>query len=77
MLLLSFQLYRKISDLVMLNPLVYIKQVGQELHQVTWPTRQQTQKKTLVVLAVSILLALYIGIIDVALQWLIGILLTS
>lgn len=58
------------------NPLVYLKQVNQELHQVTWPTRKQTQKKTLVVLGVSLLLALYIGVIDVALQWVIGLLLT-
>lgn len=52
----------------MLNPAVYIKQVGQELKKVTWPTRHQTQRKTLVVLAVSLALGIYIGLIDVALQ---------
>jgi len=59
----------------MLNPLTYLKQVNQELHQVTWPTRAQTQRKTLIVLGVSLLLALYIGLIDVVLQRVIAFLL--
>lgn len=57
----------------MISPVTYLKQVGQELRKVTWPTRQQTQTKTLVVLGVSFALAAYIGIIDFALQKLLAV----
>lgn len=46
-------------------PLVkYFSQVQEELQKVTWPTRRQTQTKTLVVIAVSIVVGLYIGGLD-------------
>jgi len=60
----------------MMNPVTYLKQVGQEIKLVTWPTRQQTQRKTLIVLGVSLLLALYVGLIDLVLQRLIAFVLT-
>jgi preprotein translocase subunit SecE len=38
-----------------------------ELRKVTWPTRQETLRLTIVVIAISLIIGLYIGIIDVLL----------
>ena len=38
-----------------------------ELKRVTWPTRKETIRLTLVVLVISLIIGLYIGIIDVGL----------
>lgn len=39
----------------------------EELKKVTWPTRQETIRLTVVVIAISLIIAFYIGIIDVLL----------
>lgn len=41
--------------------------VIEELKKVTWPTRKQTIRLTLVVVGASLIIGLYIGIIDVLL----------
>lgn len=41
--------------------------VMDELKKVTWPTREETIRLTVVVIAISLIIALYIGIIDVLL----------
>ncbi|NCN06611.1 MAG: preprotein translocase subunit SecE [Candidatus Pacebacteria bacterium] len=46
----------------------YLQEVVRETKQVTWPTRQQTLDKTLLVIAVSIIVSLYLGILDTLLQ---------
>lgn len=46
------------------NPLLFIRQSIAELKKVTWPTRKQTVKLTLVVISVSALVGLYIGALD-------------
>jgi preprotein translocase subunit SecE len=46
----------------------YIQQVVQELKKVTWPTKEQTIEKTVLVIVVSGIVALYIGGIDLILQ---------
>jgi preprotein translocase subunit SecE len=38
-----------------------------ELKKVTWPTRKETVRLTLVVIGISLIIGLYIGIIDVLL----------
>lgn len=38
-----------------------------ELKRVTWPTREETTRLTMVVIAISLIIAFYIGIIDVLL----------
>ncbi len=43
------------------------KDVIEELKKVTWPTRQETIKLTTVVIVISLLIGLYIGIIDILL----------
>lgn len=51
----------------------YLKEVKAELKNVTWPTRQQTIYATIAVLAISILVAYYLGLLDylfsLALKW--------
>lgn len=42
----------------------YLFEVRQELQRVTWPTRQQTWQKTLLVVAVSLAVGIYIGLLD-------------
>ncbi len=41
--------------------------VQEELKKVTWPTREETIRLTVVVIAISLIIAVYIGIIDVLL----------
>lgn len=38
-----------------------------ELKKVTWPSRQETIRLTIVVVAISLIIAFYIGIIDLLL----------
>ena len=42
----------------------YIKEVLVEARHVTWPTRKQTMFFTIAVLAISILVAYYLGLLD-------------
>ena len=42
----------------------YIKEVLEEAHHVTWPTRKQTMFFTIAVLAVSLIIAYYLGLLD-------------
>ncbi|MBI5126840.1 preprotein translocase subunit SecE [Candidatus Roizmanbacteria bacterium] len=41
--------------------------VVDELKKVSWPTRKQTTRLTMVVLGVSLIIGLYVGIIDILL----------
>ncbi len=42
----------------------YIKEVKTETKHIKWPTQKQVINYTIVVVAVSILLALYVGALD-------------
>lgn len=44
--------------------ILYIKEVINEAHHVTWPTRHQTIFFTLAVLAISVFVAYYLGSFD-------------
>lgn len=44
----------------------FVKDARNELKKVVWPTRRQTLKLTAIVLGVSVSIALYIGLLDVA-----------
>lgn len=49
----------------MLNPIVnYLKESRAELNKVSWPKREEVVRLTLVVLAVSLLTAFYLGLLD-------------
>lgn len=58
----------------MVSPIQYFQEVLQELKKVSWPNRIQTQEKTVVVLAASVILGLYLGLADTVFQRLIGLL---
>lgn len=42
----------------------YLKDTRGEIRKVSWPTRQQATKLTLIVLAVTIMMALFLGALD-------------
>ncbi|MCL4363715.1 preprotein translocase subunit SecE [Patescibacteria group bacterium] len=42
-------------------------EIVDELKKVTWPTREQTIRLTIVVIVVSLIIGFYVGIIDVLL----------
>ena len=42
----------------------FFSEVRMELAKVTWPTREETIKLTLIVLAVSAIIGLYVGGLD-------------
>lgn len=46
-------------------PLQFFKEVIAELKKVTWPTRAETIKLTAVVIAISVIVGLFIGALDI------------
>ncbi len=42
----------------------FIRQTKQEISKITWPTRAETMRGTFVVIVMSIILALFLVIID-------------
>lgn len=46
------------------GPIQFIRQSIVELKKVSWPTRNETVKLTLVVIAVSVIVGTYIGALD-------------
>ena len=55
----------------------YLREVYSEIHKVTWPTRIQTIKLTIIVLAVSVAISAYAFGLDLSFQFLIKKLLTK
>lgn len=45
----------------------YIRESRAELRKVTWPTRQQVWYSTLVVIAVTFMVSVYLGLVDLLL----------
>ncbi len=42
----------------------FIKESKEELQKVTWPTKQKTINYTITVVAVSLVVALFLGVLD-------------
>ena len=53
----------------------FFNESRQELKKVTWPSKQQTVSSTWVVLAVTVILAVFLGLVDLVLSKAIGLLL--
>ncbi len=52
-----------------MNKLVkYLKEAREEFHKVTWPTRSQTIRYSLLVVGISLFLAIFIGLVDYVLN---------
>lgn len=47
------------------SPVAFIREVVAELKKVTWPTRTETTKLTLVVIVLSVLVGAFIGALDI------------
>ncbi|MBI5356728.1 preprotein translocase subunit SecE [Candidatus Collierbacteria bacterium] len=56
----------------MINPFRFVGEVKEELRKVDWPTREKTIRLTVIVVAASAFVGIYIG----ALDWLFTLLLT-
>ena len=48
----------------------YFRETWAELKKVRWPTRQEAQNLTLVVLAVTVVMAAILGLLDAFYSWL-------
>lgn len=55
-----------------MNVLTYLKEVRVELTKVSWPTRQEAIKLTLVIIGASLAVGLYIGGLDYVFTNLLG-----
>ena len=53
------------------SALVFLDEVRVEIKKVTWPDREQLKNATLVIMAFVAIVALLIGILDIALQFLV------
>lgn len=58
----------------MKNPLDFLKETRVELRKVSWPTKQETIRLTVVVLVVSLVVGLYLGLADFILAKLVSLL---
>ncbi|MCB9813534.1 MAG: preprotein translocase subunit SecE [Pseudomonadales bacterium] len=52
----------------MLKASTYINEVIREIKKVTWPSKKQTQDMTLLVIGVSLVVGLYIVLLDFIFQ---------
>ena len=50
----------------------FFREVRMELKKVTWPTRKETLAATVMVIILSVVVAFFLGILDVALAKLVG-----
>ena len=48
----------------MANPIQFIKEAKSELSKVVWPSRQETLKITIAVIALSLAVAVFLGAVD-------------
>ncbi|MCL5434915.1 MAG: preprotein translocase subunit SecE [Patescibacteria group bacterium] len=46
------------------TPVIFLKEVNEELKKVVWPTRNEVIRLTTVVLIVSLIVGLYLGGLD-------------
>ncbi|MCL6096316.1 MAG: preprotein translocase subunit SecE [Patescibacteria group bacterium] len=46
------------------TPVIFLKEVNEELKKVVWPTRNEVIRLTAVVLIVSLIVGLYLGGLD-------------
>jgi preprotein translocase subunit SecE len=48
----------------MATPISFLKEVRAEMSNVSWPSREQTIRLTSVVIGISLIVAIFIGILD-------------
>lgn len=52
--------------------ITFLKEVRAELAKVSWPTRNQTVQYTIVVIAISLVMAVFLGLLDFIFEWVIN-----
>jgi preprotein translocase subunit SecE len=52
----------------------FLREVRAEMEKVTWPGRQEVQAATLVIIALVLLLAAFIGVVDFGVSRILGLL---
>jgi preprotein translocase SecE subunit len=52
-----------------------IEEIVSELRRVTWPSREETMRLTLMVLAVAATVGIFLGLVDIAFSRLFGVIL--
>lgn len=55
----------------------FVNDVLKEMRKVTWPTRDELKDSTLVVLATSVILALFVLLVDTVMTQIIGLVMGS
>ena len=50
----------------------FLKEVKRELSKVSWPTRNQIIQYTLVVIAISLAVAVFLGVLDFVFGWILN-----
>lgn len=50
----------------------FLKEARIELKKVTWPTRQETIRYTATVVVISIVIAAFLGVLDLLFQWILN-----
>ncbi|MBI4158027.1 MAG: preprotein translocase subunit SecE [Candidatus Yanofskybacteria bacterium] len=50
----------------------FLKEVRHELAKVTWPTKGQVIQYTVVVVAISLAVAVFLGVLDIIFEWLLN-----
>ncbi|MEK7125172.1 MAG: preprotein translocase subunit SecE [Patescibacteria group bacterium] len=58
------------------NLLAFLRDVRAELAKVSWPSRRQTMMYTLTVVAITFVIAIYLGLIDLGLSRLLNFIIT-
>lgn len=46
------------------SPAQFVRQVKQEVAKITWPTRSETMQGTITVIVMSIMIALFLFVVD-------------
>lgn len=65
------------ANLAAAKPIVFIKEAKAELIKVSWPTRQEAIRLTMIVVAISVAVGLYIGALDYIFTKLVGVILAK
>ncbi|OGN13848.1 MAG: preprotein translocase subunit SecE [Candidatus Yanofskybacteria bacterium RIFCSPHIGHO2_02_FULL_43_22] len=50
----------------------FLKEVRHELSKVIWPTKNQVIQYTIVVVAISLAVAIFLGLLDFIFEWLLN-----
>ena len=51
-----------------MNMIAYVRESLEELRKVSWPSRAQTMRYSLLIIAISVAVAIFFGALDWALQ---------